>query len=181
MEESTEKVPPGMGIFLGFLAFVSVGLLLLTPVVTSPAPPGQGWWTQPAFMPLVSLIIFAATSVFLFANHLWSVRKNRVETVDREGVLAELWQWVLPVEYFIYYIGYIYLLGLVGYFLSSLIFAIWLAFRVGLRGRRWVWSCFFFVLAMTALFRWGLNIWFPSPELFEIFPPGIRIFLTSNF
>lgn len=170
-----------MGIFYGFMALVSVGLLLLTPVVTSSAPPGQGWWTQPALMPTISLVVFAATAVYLFGSYLWSVRTKRIEATSREEVRSELWQWVLPLEFFVYYILYIVLLGLVGYFLSSFIFAAGIAYRVRLRGRQWMIACFCFVLLVTALFRWGLNIWFPAPALFQIFPPGIRIFLTSNF
>lgn len=170
-----------MGIFLGFMAFVSVTLLLLTPVVTSSAPPGQGWWTQPALMPSISLVVFAITAVYLFGNHVWLIRKNKIATHGREEIRGELWQWLLPLEFFIYYILYIYLLGLVGYFLSSIIFAAGLSYRVRLRGRQWMIASFLFVLLVTALFRWGLKIWFPIPALFEIFPPGIRIFLTRNF
>jgi len=180
MDHTTEKTIPGTGIFLGFMAVVSITLLLLTPFATKPGPSNQGWWTQPALMPTFSLILFAAAANYLFLQHLWTVRKNGLQQ-ERSAVLKELTQWVLPLEYFVYYLIYIWLLGLVGYFLSSAIFAIGVSLRVGLRSGRWVLTAILFALALTALFRWGLHIWFPKVALFELFPKEPRIFLSRNF
>ena len=178
--ESSDKVLPGTGIFFGFLTIVSVGLLLLTPVQTSAPPDGQGWWTHPALMPTFSLVFFAATSVWLLVQHNRAAQKHGVQN-DRAAVSAELLEWVKPLEYFIYYFLYIWLLGLIGYFMSSALFAVGVGMRVGLRSRRWVYTGILFALALTALFRWGLNIWFPAPWLFEQLPGGLRIFFIRNF
>lgn len=180
IDGSTDKILPGMGIFLGIMTVVSIGLLLLTPVVTKLGPPNQGWWTQPALMPALSLFFFAGTSTYLLVQHLWAVKKSGVQH-ERSAISAELIQWILPLEYFVYYMIYIWLLGLVGYFLSSAIFAVGICMRVGLRSARWVYTALLFALALTALFRWGLNIWFPTADLFELFPKQPRIFLSRNF
>ncbi|MEM7031435.1 MAG: tripartite tricarboxylate transporter TctB family protein [Chloroflexota bacterium] len=181
MEELGSKPAPAMGIFLSAMTAIGVGLLLAIPIATQPAPPNQGWWTEPALMPTITLSIFALAAVYLLANHLWSARKNKANFHGGDVLRAELFQWLLPLEYFIYYFIYIYLLGLIGYFLSSFIFAAILCIRVGLRSRRWIITALFFALALTALFRWGLKIWFPSAELFEYLPRDLRIFFAQNF
>ncbi|MEM7117153.1 MAG: tripartite tricarboxylate transporter TctB family protein [Chloroflexota bacterium] len=180
MESSTSKTQPGTGVFYGIMAVISIVLLLLLPIETEPGPAEQGWWTQPILMPAISLVFFAITAVFLFIQHLLSVRKHGAPH-DRDTVRAELFQWAQPLEIFVYYVIYIYLLGIVGYFLSSFIFAAGVGWRVGLRSRRWVWAALFFTLGITALFRWGLSIWFPSAALFELLPGGLRIFFARNF
>ena len=180
IDNTAKKILPGTGIFLGIMAAISIGLLLLIPVATKSAPPNQGLWTEPVLMPALSLVFFAGTAIYLLIQHLWTVRKNGVQH-ERSAISGELIQWILPLEYFVYYMIYIWLLGLVGYFLSSAIFAIGVCMRVGLRSRRWVLTGLLFALALTALFRWGLHIWFPKVALFELFPRESRIFLSRNF
>ena len=180
MDDSTEKIEPGTGVLYGIMAGISILLLILLPFQTDSAPAGQGWWTAPALMPTISLVFFAGTAVYLFVQHMIAARRSNVE-VDQAAVRAELFEWLRPLEYFIYYGIYIWLLGLVGYFLSSAIFAVGIAMRVGLRERKWVYFSILFALALTALFRWGLNIFFPAPALFEIMPGGLRTFLIRNF
>lgn len=180
MDDSIEKTEPGTGVFYGIMAVLSVGLLICIPFATQSGPANQGWWTQPWLMPTVSLVFFTGTAVYLFAQHLLTARRIDVQ-VDWAEVSAELFEWLRPLEFFIYYIIYIWLLGLVGYFLSSAIFATGICMRVGLRERRWVYISIIFALTLTALFRWGLHIFFPAAALFEIFPGGLRTFLIRNF
>jgi len=180
MDDSTEKIEPGTGVLYGIMAGISIVLLILLPFQTDSAPEGQGWWTQPALMPTISLVFFAGTAVYLFAQHLIAAKRSNVE-INQSIVRAELFEWIRPLEYFIYYVIYIWLLGIVGYFLSSAIFAIGIGMRVGLRERKWVYISIIFALALTALFRWGLSIFFPAPALFELFPGGLRTFLIRNF
>ena len=180
METNHTKVLPGTGVFLGLTMIVAIGLVLMIPIETSAPPDGQGWWTHPALMPTFSLVFFAATACLLFFQHVRAARKHGVQN-DRAAVSAELIEWVKPFEFFIYYFIYIWLLGIIGYFLSSAIFAVAVGLRVGLNSKRWIYAAIIFALALTALFRWGLNIWFPAPWLFELLPGGLRIFFIRNF
>lgn len=180
MDDSTEKIEPGTGVLYGIMAGISILLLILLPFQTDSAPDGQGWWTQPALMPTVSLVFFAATAIYLFVQHMAAARRSHV-VIDRPAISAELIEWIRPLEYFIYYGIYIWLLSIVGYFLSSAIFAAGVCLRVGLREPKWVYFSILFALALTALFRWGLNIFFPAPVLFELFPGGFGNFLIRNF
>jgi len=182
MDTETSTPKPGTGFFYGFMFLVGLAFLLLVPVLTERGPADQGWWTQPAFMPRLSLILIALTATYLCFQHFRANRSNKLEETKGETTLkSELIQWIKPLEYFIYYIGYIWLLDLIGYFLSSLIFILLLAWRVGLRSPRWMLAGFLFAVSLVAAFRWALGVWVPPAELYELFPKDMRIFLMNNF
>ena len=172
---------PGTGIFYGFMFLVGVGLLLLVPIATTPGPETQGWWTQPAFMPRLSLLLIALTATYLCFRHFRTLRAEGTGATVQSGLSTELIQWLRPLEFFVYYIGYIWLLDLIGYFLSSLLFILVLSWRVGLRSRKWMLAGFLFAIALVAMFRWSLGVWVPQAELYGLFSKDIRIFLMNNF
>ncbi|MEZ4608488.1 MAG: tripartite tricarboxylate transporter TctB family protein [Deinococcales bacterium] len=158
-------------------------LLILMPLATKRAPKNQGWWTEPALMPSLALALMALASVYLLIQGMYQLRKFPPDQFvgSRSALLKELFQWLRPLEFFLYFIIYIWLLGLVGYFLSSFIFIAGLCFRVGLRNLRWLGVALLISLALIALFRWGLKVWIPPADLYELFPRPIRIFLMRNF
>ena len=177
-----QQIPkPGTGFFYGFMFIASVGLLLLLPIATTPGPATQGWWTQPAFMPRLSLLAMALSATYLCVQHFRAPRPANANAAENVSVTNELWQWFKPFEFFVYYIGYIWLLGLIGYFLASLLFILVLSWRVGLRSARWLLMGLLFAIALVAMFRWALGVWVPPAELYGLFPKDIRIFLMNNF
>lgn len=181
MNNDTQNPQAALGVFYALMFLIGVGLLLLIPVATSPGPADQGWWTQPSFMPTLSLLLVALPATYLFFQYLLKLRKNQALRPTGQDIRAELLQWFKPVEYFVYYVLYIWLLGMVGYFLSSLIFIIGLSIRVGLRSRTWMLSGLLFAIALIAMFRWALGVWVPPAALYDLFPKDIRIFLMGNF
>lgn len=181
MENNVSARRPALGVIYGFCFFASALLLILIPVATDTGPPEQGWWTQPALMPTIAISVMVLSAAYLFGKHIYVFRKNPELAVENRLVRNEMFEWLKPFEYFIYYCFYIWLLGIVGYFLSSLIFIIILCIRTGLRNFRWMVVALLSALALVALFRWGLKVWVPVPELYELFPKDIRIFLMRNF
>ena len=180
MNEELTQPKPGTGVFYAFMFIVGVGLLLLVPFATSPGPEDQGWWTQPAFMPRLSLILIALTATYLCFQHFIVSRRSDRAVAEGTSLGAELFEWIKPLEFFVYYIGYIYLLDLIGYFLSSLLFILVLSWRIGLRSPRWLLTGFLFAVALIAMFRWALGVWVPQAELYGLFPKDIRIFLMLS-
>ena len=178
-ESMTPK--PATGLFYGFMLLFGVGFLLLVPVATKPGPENQGWWTQPFFMPTLSLLIVAVMAIILSTQHFRARRSTAVRESMRGSLRIELLQWLKPLEFFVYYVLYIWLLGMIGYFLSSLVFILLLSWRVGLRSPKWMVTAFLFAVMLIALFRWGLGVWVPQAELYELFPKDVRIFLMRNF
>lgn len=181
MNNDTQNPQAALGVFYALMFLFGAGFLLLIPVATSPGPDGQGWWTQPFFMPTLSLLLVAIPATYLFFQYVLKVRNNQELRPTSQSVWAELLQWFKPLEFFVYYVLYILLLGQVGYFLSSLMFIIGLSIRVGLRSRGWMLGGLLFAIALIAMFRWALGVWVPPAELYDLFPKDIRIFLMRNF
>ncbi len=182
MKNDTQQNPQAaLGVFYALMFLFGAGFLLLIPVETSPGPTGQGWWTQPIFMPAISLLLVAIPATYLFFQYLLKLRNNQELRPTGQHIRFELLQWFKPVEFFVYYVLYIWLLGMVGYFLSSLIFIIGLSIRIGLRSREWMLAGLLFAIALIAMFRWALGVWIPPAALYDLFPKDIGIFLMGNF
>lgn len=162
-------------------AAISVTLLILLPTATSSGPDNSGWWTQPWTMPLVALSLLSlgnVISLFVAGRDLVANRPTADEIAEARAAIAG---WFRPIEFFAYFLGYIWLLGRAGYFLSTALFIQLLLFRVGLRQTRWVIAGLLAALALTVVFRWGLGIWVPTADLYGLFPDAIRKFLTKWF
>ena len=89
--------------------------------------------------------------------------------------------WLRSAEFFFWYVAYIWLLGVVGYGISTFLFVAGLGFRVGLRRPKWLLAALGATLAMTLLFRLGLEIWVPPAVLYDALPKSIGIFLQLYF
>lgn len=181
MDSTLSKPQPTLGILYAINFVFSASFLLLVPIATKAGPSNQGWWTQPALMPSLALGLMVLSSAYLLLDYGLKLRANRDLRADKKSVKQELTEWLKPFEFFIYYCLYIWLLGLIGYFLSSLVFIVILSFRVGLRSAKWMLIAFLTALALVALFRWGLKVWVPVSDLYGLFPKNIRIFLMRNF
>ena len=177
MNTSPSNPPVGLT-FVYLLNAVSAALLLLLlPLETQSAPPNQGWWTQPALMPSLALSMMLLSASYLAVKQ-WRLSHT---SIDSSSFWAEVVQWLRPLEFFVYYRLYIWLLGSIGYFLSSLLFILVLCLRVGLRSRTWLLTAFLSAVALVALFRWGLKVWVPVADLYDLFPRELRIFLMRYF
>ena len=181
MNDESAKPKVALGVFYIFMLISSWFLLALLSYETHPGPQRQGWWTQPILMPGISITLMFLTSAYLVVQHFYKMSQNEDLRHDIDAVLAEIMQWIKPAEYFLYYVGYIWLLGMVGYFLSSLIFIVGLCFRVGLRSTKWMVISLLTAIALIALFRWGLQVWIPPAKLYDLFPKDTRAFLIRKF
>lgn len=162
-------------------AAISFTLLALLPAATSEGPDSSGWWTQPWTMPLVALTVLCAGNAISLIQAGRDLVANRPTADEIAEARAAILGWFRPIEFFAYFLGYIWLLGRAGYFLSTALFIQFLLFRVGLRQARWVFAGLLAALALTAVFRWGLGIWVPTADLYGLFPDAVRKFLTKWF
>ena len=159
----------------------SLTALLLLPFQTHSGPDTSGWWTQPIFMPAIALAVLCVANGLSLFKDIVALRANPATHEEKGESLAAIAGWFRPVEFFAYFIGYIFILGRVGYFLATLLFIQFLLFRVGLRGVRWMLAGLGAALVMTMIFRWGLGIWVPTADLYGLFPTEARKFLTKWF
>ncbi len=179
-EDAAGGAAAGRAVVALFFLMLGAAGLALMPFQTRSSPGDEGWFTQPWLMPLLALILLFAVSLFYTVN-LWRDRIN-AEAPEGGGTLAgELWAWLRTAEFFLWYVAYIQLLGLIGYGLSTFIFIAGLGFRIGLRGPKWLLAALAATLAMTLLFRLGLKIWVPPAALYELLPSGAGAFLQRYF
>jgi len=180
MENNNSIKQPALGVVYAICFIASAILLLLIPVATDTGPPDQGWWTQPALMPSIALSVMVISAAYLLGQHIYHLRKDATLRSKNRSVFRELLEWLRPFEYFIYYFGYIKLLGYIGYFFASLVFIIVLCLRTGLRSGKWMFIALLSALALVALFRWGLSVWMPISDLYDLLPDGIREVLNEE-
>ncbi len=165
----------------GVFAALSVGLLIALPVATRSGPETAGWWTQPWLMPGAVLAILVSANIVTLARSVRDLLANPPSGSERKLALSAMAGWLRPLEYFVYFFAYILVLGRLGYFLSTLTFIQFLLYRNGLRSGRWILAGCAAALAMTAVFRWGLGIWVPTPDLYGLLPEALRKFAVKWF
>jgi len=148
---------------LGAMAAAAVILLALhgTQTVDGSVVSGNqdvGWWAEPGLSPFVFLIITLVASVaaFLVAKRETINWSQTAADYGRVAVLSACM------------IGTVFLLKIIGFALSILVFAGVVAFIAGFRGARLVGIAVAASVAMVLIFRVGFSVWFPRPELFKL-------------
>jgi hypothetical protein len=162
-------------------AIVSCGLFVLLPWQTRSGPEASGWWTQPAAMPFIALGLLSLANLEALRRAVLAVRTPALAEAEKVEALAQIRGWFRPLEFFGYFLVYLFSLKYLGYFLSTAVFIQFLLWRSGLRSTYWRVAGLCAALAMTMVFRWGLGIWVPTAELYDLFPDAARKFLTRWF
>ncbi|NUB45239.1 tripartite tricarboxylate transporter TctB family protein [Fertoebacter nigrum] len=160
---------------------ISLALLLALFAVTRPGQASGGWWTRPALAPGVALGLLVLANLVTLARSAVDLRRRPATTAERAEARARMLGWLRPLEFLAYFAGYIWALGLVGYFAATLLFLLGLMLRVGLRSPRWLLAGALTALALTAVFRMGLGVWMPPAMAYDLFPAAIRTALTRWF
>ncbi len=157
----------------GALALAAAGLLLALPwqakVPEGTALLEQGWWSHPAVFPALTLLLIV---IFASAQHL----KMRKLSGQAGGESLRV-----QYEFGAYFIGFIFLMGLVGFGLSVLIFSTIGLWRSGFSFGRSSFYAVILTAILVVLFRLVLTIWFPPSLLSNLMPAAIGNFLEIYF
>lgn len=159
---------------------ISSGLLAMIGLATRSNARG-GWWTQPWLMPAIALGMLALANLITLWREVSDLRTNPPSTQEKVEGWEALLGWLRPLEYLAYYAAYIYAIQHAGYFLSTLAFVMFLLWRAGLTTPRWMLAGLGLALFMIGVFRIGLGVWMPAPELYDLFPDTIRNILIRRF
>lgn len=159
---------------------ISVGLLAIIGLATRSNPRG-GWWTQPWLMPAIALGILVAANIVTLWRELGDLRKTPPDAGERTAGRAAILRWALPLEFLGYYAGYVWAIQHAGYGLSTAGFILLLLLRAGLSQRRWLLAGLGLLVFMLAVFRVGLGVWMPAPDLYDLFPGPVRTALIRWF
>lgn len=150
-------------IFLGFCLFLLFNL------------GDQAQWldntktvAQPAFWPTVAVV---GMCLFAGLHLIGSLVSPRIAGRLKEGVF-----WLRSGEYVLYFLIYVWCVPIVGYLLSTIVFAVFLTVRLGYRSREAIVSAALFGLAVVLVFRAGLQVKIPPGQIYEYLPDSIRTF-----
>ena len=156
---------------LGFVV-VSVVLLLVLPDQTA-------WkakvklFAQPRFWPAVGVV----GMVVFGALHLWNQPRRRASRYDlREGRV-----WFEAVEYALWFLVYVWVVPIMGYLPTTMVFAPLLTWRMGYRSRRMLWLSVLFGIAVVLLFKGLLEVKIPGGMIYEYLPGALRSYFILHF
>lgn len=157
----------------GALALAAAVLLVSLPwqaaVPKGTDPLAQGWWSHPAVFPGLTLVLILA-----FASLLHFKLRRQAGADAAESLAVQL-------EFGVYFIGFIFLMGLVGFGLSVLIFSTLGLWRSGFPAKRSALYAVILTAILVVLFRLVLTIWFPPSLLSNLLPAAIGNFLEIYF
>ena len=162
-------------------AAVSVLLLALIGVATRTGQASGGWWTRPAFAPGVALMVLTGANLITLWRDMADLRANPATADEWVEARAKMLAWLRPLEFLAFYAAYIWAIQHLGYFPSTLIFVLGLLWRVGLTAPRWMLAGFGLSVFMIGVFRAGLGVWMPAPDVYDLFPDAIRLALLRWF
>ncbi len=136
---------------------------------------------QPWIGPFICMCILVPAALFNTWSSWQKVKRNRrLRRPDRTKFEVE--QWLRSFEYIAYFIAYTALMPIFGYLLSTLVFAVFLTWRLGYRSWRWIGISLASALAVVIAFRTILQIKTPvNIWLYEQFPPAVETFMKINF
>ncbi len=162
-----------------FAAFFVVAALVLLAYL-----PDQTAWknrtklfAQPRFWPgvgVIGMVVFAALHLRAEARRLKRWKPIRADWVEAK-------RWFAVLEYAGWFLVYVWLVPLLGYLPTTLIFAPLLTWRLGYRSRRMLWISVVFGFGVVLLFKTFLEVKIPGGALYEYLPGALRSFFILNF
>ncbi|WP_299921686.1 tripartite tricarboxylate transporter TctB family protein [uncultured Pelagimonas sp.] len=163
---------PGDIVFAWFWVVISV--FLLSQIFDQTAyKNGAKLFAQPRFWPAVSLGLMTAFACF---HLLGSALSERIE-----GRWREVWLWVSSLEYAGWFMVYAIAVPYTGYLLTTIVFAILLALRVGYRSAQMLMAAGGSALFTVLLFKTLLKVNLPSGLIYDQLPDGLRQFMLTYF
>jgi hypothetical protein len=77
------------------------------------------------------------------------------------------------LEYSAYFCLYLAGVSYLGFAIATVLFLEFVAWRSGLRGRKWVLSTLTVAVGIIVIFRLGIDLWFPLAPIFKILPAWV--------
>ena len=158
----------GQSVFILASLVLTLGLLSQIGRQTVWVEDAKSFAAQPRFWPAVALMVMT----FGLAAHLWLMKRRRPDRLD----WVEARRWLEPLEYVLWFMGYVYLVPQIGFLPMSVLFACLLTVRLGYRGTGYIATAALFAVAMVILFKGFLGVRIPGAALYEFLPAGLRSF-----
>lgn len=162
----------GQILFAAAFVVVAIALVIVLPDQTV-WKAKTSFFAQPRFWPSVGVIGMAVFG----ALHLWHQPRRRASRYDlREGRV-----WITVLEYALWFLVYVWIVPIIGYLPTTLVFAPLLAWRLGYRSPRMLWIAVAFGFAVVVLFKGLLEVRIPGGLIYEYLPGAMRSFFILHF
>jgi len=142
--------------------------------------PDQTTWSegtklpaQPAFWPYVSCGIMT----FFALLHLLS----GLMTSAVKGRWLEVAFWLRSFEYAGWFMVYVFIVPMLGYLPSTILFTFTLSYRLGFRSANHLLLAVAFGIAVVVLFKSFLQVKVPGGQIYEFLPATLRSFMLTYF
>jgi len=128
---------------------------------------------QPAFWPYVAVGIMTCFSVLHLLSGLLSPAIK--------GRWLEVAFWLRSIEYAIWFMAYVFIVPIIGYLLSTLLFTFTLSLRLGFRSVKQLGIAVVFGFTVVVLFKAFLQVKVPGGQIYEYLPTALRSFMLTYF
>ncbi len=163
-------------IVFGVLSF-GVALFLLSQIgAETTSAENRPFIRQPAFWPTVAILGMLVFGAFELGS-TWRALRTR----QSGAIGAEVIRWLLALEYFVWFLAYVWAVPLLGYLPTTILFCAALGYRLGYRRRRALLAAVLTGLGTVVLFKSILGVKIPGGILYEYLPDGIRNALILYF
>ncbi|MDE2790245.1 MAG: tripartite tricarboxylate transporter TctB family protein [Paracoccaceae bacterium] len=136
---------------------------------------------QPWVGPFMAMALLLPAAV-LNAWSSWQKTRRDARLRRPDRTRYELGQWARSFEFIAYFIAYTAIIPILGYLVSTLLFTVFLTWRLGYRSRRWIAISLGSAFAVVIVFRTLLQIKTPvNIWLYGQLPPGAESFMKIYF
>lgn len=171
--DSDDAPPATAGMAAAALSLAALVLLLLAPVATRRAPMERGWFLEPIVWPLVALGMALLAGTVLLGRFALAWHRSPYRPAFWRQAWAAFDGMGRALEYTVYFCLFLWAVGYLGFALGSLIFLQVMFWRAGLRGWKWIGIATLITVALVAIFRVGIGIWFPLAPIFRLLPDWV--------
>ena len=131
--------------------------------------------------PMLCLIVFVPAAIWNMRNSV-TAYKWRKRFHLPTNLSYEFEQWSRALEFVAYFIAYTVIVPVLGYLLSTIVFGLFLTWRLGYRSRRWIGITVLASFAIVVVFRTFLQIKTPvNIWLYDQLPVAMKSFMLSYF
>ena len=131
------------------------------------------WSSQPALWPSIALI---GMTVFGLLNAISAYVSPKIP-----GRWEELKVWLNSMEYVAWYMAYVFIVPILGYLPSTIIFSMLLAMRVGYRTPGMLGVAALMGTTVVLIFKTFLKVNVPGGYLYEYLPDTVRAIMLTYF
>ena len=131
--------------------------------------------------PLMCMFVLLPSTIINLYESIKQTFKNKSLRLPNR-TFYEISEWIKSIEFIFYFLIYTFSISILGYLLSTVIFAILLTYRLGYRSFRWIGISLFVSICIVIIFRTILQIKTPvNIWLYDKFPESLEIFFKIYF